>query len=339
MGEYGPAFELDPNTLTTVKKFNFDGKATPNICAHPKKDLTGRLYFFGYRLTEKPYLTYYSASASGQLDKIEPIELDAPKMIHDFMISENHVIFMDLPLLFKPAKVAAMLARAVLGLEQTLPVSWEPNRVARLGVMPKTGNNADIQWFHIDPCFIFHTVNAYEQHNTIVFDAIRYEHFKVGESIDLSEPSYLTRFTLNLENNSVQQHALDDHSVEFPQINPNKMGSAYRYVYGTLNSKSKSIKESEMQTGLIKYDLHTMSHAIIPLPSHLVFGEFSFAEKENAKHEDDGYLMGYVYNKLTETSALWIFNARNFEAEPLAIVDVGIRIPNGFHGLFKRLNN
>ena len=72
-------------------------------------------------------------------------------MMHDFSITRNHVIFMDLPLLFKPELIVS-----------GMPYKFEASAGARLGVMPRNGTDRNVRWFPIDPCYVFHTVNSYE---------------------------------------------------------------------------------------------------------------------------------------------------------------------------------
>ena len=69
-------------------------------------------------------------------------------MMHDFNITENYAVFMDLPL--------------VLDLE-------------RLGVMPREGSAEDIRWFEIDPCYVFHPVNAFAKDGIILLYVSRQE--------------------------------------------------------------------------------------------------------------------------------------------------------------------
>jgi carotenoid cleavage dioxygenase-like enzyme len=52
--------------------------------------------------------------------------------------------------------------------------SWEPARGTRLGVMPRSGGNADVRWFDTDPCYVFHPMNAYDDGDAIVLDVARY---------------------------------------------------------------------------------------------------------------------------------------------------------------------
>ncbi|CAH2057237.1 unnamed protein product [Thlaspi arvense] len=49
-----------------------------------------------------PYITYRVISKDGFMHDPKPITLPEPIMMHDFAIIENYVIFMDLPLYFRP---------------------------------------------------------------------------------------------------------------------------------------------------------------------------------------------------------------------------------------------
>ena len=70
-------------------------------------------------------------------------------MMHDFSITENYVVFMDLPL----ALDLELLATGI-------PFRFKRESGARLGVMPRNGPSRDVRWFEIEPCYVFHQVNA-----------------------------------------------------------------------------------------------------------------------------------------------------------------------------------
>ena len=57
-----------------------------------------------------------------------------------------------------------------------MPIHWDDGYPARLGVMPRDGGDADVRWFDIDPCYVFHPMNAYEDGDTIVLDVARLSH-------------------------------------------------------------------------------------------------------------------------------------------------------------------
>lgn len=61
----------------------------------------GEMFTFGYSHTP-PYVTYRVISKDGLMHDPVPITIPNPVMMHDFAITENYAIFMDLPLYFKP---------------------------------------------------------------------------------------------------------------------------------------------------------------------------------------------------------------------------------------------
>src|SRR5205085_8399041 len=130
-----------------------------------------------------PLLTYHRADAAGNLVQSEAITVPGPTMIHDFAITEHSVVFMDLPVVCDPSLLRA----------KTMPYRWSDDYGARIGVMPRArgaggvprtsrgaggvpqtsrgagdaprGNsaNADVRWFDVEPCYVFHVLNAAER--------------------------------------------------------------------------------------------------------------------------------------------------------------------------------
>ena len=161
-------YELSPE-LDTLGCDNFDGKLTTAFTAHPKLcPETGELHFFGYSPVA-PFLTYHVLDASGALVHSAEINVPAGTMMHDFMITRDHAIFMDLPVVFDLSNLQA-------------PLKWDDNYGARIGIMPRMGTNADIRWFEVDPCYVFHPLNAYVEGDTVVCDVGR--HASMWRNVD-----------------------------------------------------------------------------------------------------------------------------------------------------------
>lgn len=59
------------------------------------------MFTFGYSHAP-PYITYRVVSKDGYMNDPVPITLSDPIMMHDFAITENYAIIMDLPLYFRP---------------------------------------------------------------------------------------------------------------------------------------------------------------------------------------------------------------------------------------------
>ena len=54
--------------------------------------------------------------------------------------------------------------------------------------------------------------------------------------------------------------------------------------------------------------------------------------QDAATDEDDGYIMSYVYNGERNSSEVVILSAQDFTGQPLAVVELPVRVPFGFHG-------
>ncbi len=74
-------------------------------------------------------------------------------MMHDCSLTEDNVVVYDLPVTFD-------LEAAMSG--TSFPTSGIHDYGARIGVMPRAGTDADIRWFEIEPCYVFHPLNAYD---------------------------------------------------------------------------------------------------------------------------------------------------------------------------------
>ena len=59
------------------------------------------MFTFGYQHTP-PYATYRVVTKEGIMLDPVPITLSKPAMMHDFAITDNYAIFIDLPLYFAP---------------------------------------------------------------------------------------------------------------------------------------------------------------------------------------------------------------------------------------------
>jgi carotenoid cleavage dioxygenase len=57
-----------------------------------------------------------------------------------------------------------------------------------------------------------------------------------------------------------------------------------------------------------------------------------FIPRENSQQEDDGYVMALRHDTSSNTSDLAIFDAHALDADPVAVVHLPVRVPNGFHG-------
>jgi carotenoid cleavage dioxygenase len=306
--------------LDTVGPLDFDGRLTGPFTAHPKIcPLTGELLAFGYYFVE-PYLTYLRVSATGELVQSETITVGGPTMMHDFNITENNVVFMDLPAVFD-------LELAIKG---EMPITWNDQYPARLGVMPRTGTDADVVWYDIDPCYVFHPLNSYEDGDKIVLDVARFDHIWRDGPMDFPDP-VLWHWEIDTTTGKVTEEQVDDRPGEFPRVADSVIGLKHRYGY-LMGFPDTSVTDPMDTNGsILKYDRVTGERTSIELGAGQTPGESVFVPADGGTAEDDGYLMTYVHDAASDTSSLAIFDASTMSAEPVASVALP-RIPFGFHG-------
>jgi len=307
--------------LTTVGPTDFDGRLRGPFTAHPKVcPITGELLAFGYSFLQ-PYLTYLRVSADGQLVQSENITVGGPTMMHDFNITRNHVIFMDLPAVFDME----------LAIRGEMPIHWSDEYPARLGVMPRDGNDSTVTWYDIDPCYVFHPMNAYEDGGRIILDVARLDHVWRDSAMDFPPPS-LHRWTIDTASGKTTDEQIDDLPAEFPRVADSVAGLQHRYGYMMANAAASAFEEPMSANGtVLKYDRLTGARSEAHMGMGRLPGESVFVPAAGGTAEDDGYLMTYVYNATTDQSDFVILDASTMSDEPIATVHLP-RVPFGFHG-------
>ncbi|MCH9642286.1 MAG: carotenoid oxygenase family protein [Actinomycetia bacterium] len=346
--------------LDTVGVCDFGGTLSGGYTAHPKRDPdTGELHAVSYSMLRGNSVQYSVIGADGRARRTVEIEVTGSPMMHDFSLTERYVVFYDLPVTFDAQQAATMTvppalrlpARLLLsaligrvripdpiaarmpvgsGADRRFPYSWNPGYPARVGVMPREGANADVRWFDVEPCYVFHPMNAYDSDSprgdSIVLDVVR--HPKMFDTDHLGPndgPPTLERWTVDLADGKVRESRIDDRAQEFPRIDERLVGKRHRYGY----APTVGFEAGEGDT-LLKHDLVGHNAVSKSFGSGKVLGEFVFQPSSPDSAEDDGVLMGYVYDRATDRSELAILDSQSLEH--VAGIKLPHRVPAGFHG-------
>ncbi|MFM6332000.1 MAG: carotenoid oxygenase family protein [Dolichospermum sp.] len=321
--EGGAPHHISIPDLETIGEYTYNDQLVSAFTAHPKVDsVTGEMMFFGYGF-RPPYLQYGIVSSQGELLSTVPIEIPMAVMMHDFAITENYTIFMDLPLTFS-------MERMQRGEPMLM---FEKHRPSRFGIIPRHGDNSNIRWFECPSCYVFHTLNAYEVGDEVVLIACRMNSTNVLISNDTySDPlegiPFLHRWRFNLSTGTVTEEQLDDVPGEFPSVNENLLGRKTQYGYlGKIVSGQNPLFD-----GVIKYDFENGTSQTHEFGKNRYGGESVFVPSPNATAEDQGWLVTFVYDENSQRSELLVINAEDMTSEPIARVIIPQRVPYGFHG-------
>jgi carotenoid cleavage dioxygenase len=326
--EGGVPYEFEPETLATIGPFDFDGRLQGTFTAHPKLDPCGELVYFGWH----PFRTRVDhgvVDADGAIVHTTSFDLPATTMMHDFAITESWSVFFDHPLKYRVEKIA----------DGGIPISWEPEAGTRVGVLARFADGGEIRWYDLPAFYFFHVGNAYEENaSTLVFTAARQARttFAGAATIEsVSADAYksprLHEWRLDLETGRCTEQPLDEIGSEFPRIAPSVVGRANRYTYGAHEAAPTGIR-SATYTGAFKLDHHTGELAEHSWGAGCFGGENVFVPRPAGSAEDDGWLLGFVYDEQADSSQLRVLDARCLEAGEVARVVLPRRVPYGFHG-------
>ncbi len=321
-------FELDPHTLGARGYRDLAGKAG-RFTAHPKLDPeTGEMVFFGYGVGAMPFgagMAYGVADRAGTVTRLDLFEAPFASMVHDFLVTRNHVLFPILPL-------TASLPRAMSG---GPPFAWEPDKGSHVGVMRRDAGVETIRWFTTDPCYVFHPMNAWEEGDRIFADVMQYENAPLFPNGDGSPgrpaAARLVRWTFDLadDSNTIRQQAIDDLAGEFPRLDERRAGLSYRHGFfaasstGSTDVTFDSIAHIDFATG--KRRVHTFAAGDMA-------GEPVFVPRAAGAAEGDGNLVAIVYRGAENRSDFVVFEAQDVARGPIAVAALPRRVPFGFHG-------
>ena len=314
--------EVRPD-LSTVGAVDFDGRLASAFTAHPKVDpVTGEMHFFGYDILAPPFLRYHVVDAGGALTRTEEIDLPGPVMMHDFAITRSSVVWLDLPVVFDVSTFGS----------RPFPFVWRPEHGARVGVMPRLGGNDKVVWIEIEPCYVYHPLNAYDDADgNVVLDVVRYPDMFASELYGpgASAGTVLERWTVDARAGRVSTELLDDASQEFPRIDDRQVGRVHRYGYAT----EAGIGEHWVGLGsLRKHDLVAGTVERHDVGAGGAAGEPVFVPAAPDSGEDEGWVLSVVYDATRDASDVRIVDATDFTAAPVATVHLPRRVPFGFHG-------
>jgi carotenoid cleavage dioxygenase-like enzyme len=323
--------EIEPGTLETRGYCDFGGGLHGPFTAHPKVDpATGEMVFFGYNASGPltPTLSFGSISAAGQVTRFDRFEAPYTSMVHDFVVTDHHVLFPILP-------ITGSMTRAMKG---GPPYAWEPEKGAYVGVMKRDGEAQDIVWFRGEACYVFHVMNAWEDGSKIIADVMQFAEAPLfphpdGSPTDPAKSrARLCRWTFDLAGNTdrFSQTYLDELTGEFPRIDDRRAGR--RSGHGWYACTRPDTPVFGALAGIAHVDGKGERRGKYLLPDGDTISEPVFVARDNDAPKGSGWLLAVVWRARDNRSDLAVFNATDVAAGPVALVHLGHRVPDGFHG-------
>lgn len=331
----GMPYAVDPDTLQTLGEADFGG-AIRSISAHSRPDEhTGELLFFDYGTTA-PYMTYGVIGPDRQLRHKIDVPLPGPTLPHDMAVTEHYTILHDFPMRPDPQALA----------QGRYKIRFHNDQPSRFGVLPRYGQASDIRWFEAKPTYMLHVVNAWEDGDEVVMVGTPYrmhegpdglpDATRLERTIHLRQRDFLLyEWRFDLRTGQTRERVIDDVlNTEFPVINTAYQGRKNRWSYNVVFPPGG--REEPRFPGLVKYDLDTGGYVAYSAGPQYFYNEPGFAPRDHSRSEDDGYLVGFVWNPNERQSEVQIFDCLGARLAngPVARIILPRRVPHGFHATY-----
>jgi carotenoid cleavage dioxygenase-like enzyme len=329
--EAGPLpYELS-DELDTIGPCDFGGTLPGGFAAHTKLDHdTGELHAIAY-FWAWDHVQHVIVDPAGKVVRSTDVAVPDGPMMHDFALTKNYVVVLDLPVTFSLNAVSA---------GRELPYVWNPDHKSRVGLLPRDGSG-EARWFEVDPCWVFHCLNGYEDDaGRVVVDLCQYNGpFDVSTLWAAHGPVTLDRWTIDPASGRVTQQRLDDRGQEFPRVDDRVISRQHRYGYSAVIGEvtraitmAGDFSDDAFANALLKHDLTNGTTQAHEFGRDATVGEAVFVPSSPDAGEDDGCVMAFVHNPDRGASDLVILAAQDFTSAPVATVQLPARIPLGFHG-------
>ncbi len=331
--EGGSATEIDPQTLGTrgLHALSPETAGMP-FSAHPRLQADGTMWNFG-AVNFQSRLAIYRLNAAGQLQQTVLVPVPNLGMVHDFAVTQNHLVFLLPPLVFEGGRMqqgSSFLQAHV----------WRPELGLRVLVLPKAQLDAP-RWFELPTGMVFHIGNACEEAGVIRLDCMRApsawqaQHGLLDTMCGRHAPqehAQMTTVELNLASGRASQNVWPL-VAEFPRIDPRFTGQPYSQVYALARTGAAprpgydTVVRVQVQSGKVdRYvygdEVLVEEHVFVPRPG------------TTTVREGHGWLIGTALDLQRQRTLFSVFDAQNLAAGPLAQAHMPRLLPLGLHGSF-----
>jgi carotenoid cleavage dioxygenase-like enzyme len=313
------------------------------MTAHVRIDPeTGEMFFYGYEVDGEAStkIAYCIADRAGKLIREQWFDAPYCALMHDFTITENHVLFPIYP-------TSSDLARLRAGGDHWV---HDMHRDSWVGVMPRYGSVSEMRWFRGPKgVFCYHMMNAFEDaEGRIQFDqclsnvnAFPFIQRASGLNVPPSETgSRLARWTINLRDDSeTVTETVIGPPGDFPIIPASSQGRPYTRAWMlAMNPQMQGPPVMGGPVGamfnlLQRVDLAGGAPETFALPPGHCINEPVLVPASRPDHE--GWLLAVVDRQFGPTEfshAAWIFDAGHVSAGPVAKIAIPHRLRPQVHG-------
>ncbi len=337
-------YRVDPVTLDTLGPWDFGGKwRSQTFTAHPKIDpVSGEMIAFGYEATgaASNAVFLYTLDRNGEVTREVRLTMPYVSMIHDFAVTQKHVIFPFACYVTSPERLAA----------GEIHWGWDKTRPSMIGIIPRDGEAKDVRWFSGPERCMMHTFNARTEGDKVILDAPFYNgnFFPFFPNVDGSawDPgkavSFVRRYTFDLA--SSDDRWSEETLFPMPISDLGKIDHRYmtlpqRYAFAPFANREKPFDEARagnlqgrVTNSYARFDLATGTMESLFAGDVHSLQECTFVPRRGSVAEGDGYLIGTASNMAEMRTELIIADAQRLGEGAIARVHLPFRAATQVHG-------
>lgn len=254
------------------------------------------------------YAEHVVADPDGAVLQARPFPLAGSPMVASVALTDSYVVLFDLPVVF--SRAAAMVG-------ERFPYVWKPGRQARVGLLPRAGADPTVRWFPIEPCYVSDIVNAYQDGDVVIVDAVSRSRAFEDETPAERPAPMLRRWTIDQVTGQVLVRQLAP-AVESAVVDSRFSGARHRYLYGTKTTSSGA--------ALVRYDTATGRTVVRQFGEGTLVGRPQFVARQGAQ-EGDGFIIALVERVAQRRSELVVLDAQDITGRPRAVVHIPVDLP------------
>lgn len=323
--EGGKPTELDPETLATLGERDFEDVVVRTFSAHPHRVAALATSFnFGIRYGKVTSLELFELPDHGSARTIGRVELPWASLVHDFVATETHLVFVICP-------VELVLWRALTGIGGFAKMfEWKPALGCELIVVP-LADPQRVQRIAWEPLWVWHFANGFRRGDELVLELCRHTDFSTLDAIAKTKPQtappFYQRVVIELGRGRVRSETVAEGGVEFPHVHPKLEGAAHRFAWMRWAGAEgrEGIARVEVETGAVR--------AWMPAPE-LGVGEPILVGREGSD-EESVWVLILAHDEVRDRSGVLVLDGRDPEAGPIAQAWFDQTIPLTFHGTWK----
>lgn len=336
--EDSPPAALDLLTLdTVVPTYTFDG-ALPSktFTAHPKRDpASGNLVAFGYEAEGfgSNVVSVFEITAEGKVIWNAKIQVPYVGLLHDFAVTEKHIVFYVIPLAFDEAQMQ----------RGGIHWSWDGSRPTYFGYLRRGGDGRDLRWLRGPTRSATHVMGAFDEGEKLIVDVemslinpFPFMPMRDGSVWDpIAGSSHITRLTVDLAQREPSAYGMEQmypHVGGLPRQDDRYHTRPYRI--GFLPCPDPAAPDPRAAGACYaRFDHQTRSATLYNAGLGTSLAECCFAPRSANCAEGEGYLLG-VATRVKEDGRtdLLILDAEHLADGPVATVRLPMRAVGQIHG-------